>query len=88
MQGRDGSKEVRLKTDRIKYWLAVGAQPSETVERLLGIAGILPMPPIRFRTISHIPKKIRREQQAGFHTQCGAAGTAHCQPCSGADDGN
>jgi small subunit ribosomal protein S16 len=23
--------DVRLKTDRVKYWLGVGAQPSETV---------------------------------------------------------
>ncbi len=27
--------EVRLKHDRIEYWLRVGAQPSDTVKRLL-----------------------------------------------------
>lgn len=26
---KDGIKEVRLKTERIGYWLSVGAQPSE-----------------------------------------------------------
>lgn len=26
---RDGFKEVRLNTERIKYWIAVGAQPSD-----------------------------------------------------------
>ena len=30
-----------------RYWLAVGAQPTETVGRLLGQAGIMPMPPPR-----------------------------------------
>ena len=29
------SKEVQLKTDRIKYWLSVGAKPSATVNNLL-----------------------------------------------------
>lgn len=27
--------------DRVKYWLSVGAQPTETVARLLGNAGII-----------------------------------------------
>jgi hypothetical protein len=28
-----------------RYWLAVGAQPSDRVQWLLGRAGVLPMPP-------------------------------------------
>lgn len=38
-------KRVSLKVDRIKYWLSVGAQPSETVGRLLGASGLLPIHP-------------------------------------------
>mmetsp|Transcript_38215 Transcript_38215/g.94969 ORF Transcript_38215/g.94969 Transcript_38215/m.94969 type:complete len:117 (-) Transcript_38215:92-442(-) len=38
----DGNKHMGLKIDRVKYWLSVGAQPSDTVARLLGQAGILP----------------------------------------------
>jgi len=34
-------KEVKLETDRIKYWLSVGAQPSDTVARLLVKEGVL-----------------------------------------------
>lgn len=30
---KDGIKEVRIKGDRIKYWLSVGAQPSERCVR-------------------------------------------------------
>lgn len=30
-----GNKLVNLNFDRAKYWLTVGAQPSETVEKLL-----------------------------------------------------
>jgi small subunit ribosomal protein S16 len=40
----DESKQVVLKADRIKYWLSVGAQPSETVATLLKKNGIDPTP--------------------------------------------
>ena len=30
-----GNKLINLNFDRVKYWLTVGAQPSETVEKLL-----------------------------------------------------
>jgi small subunit ribosomal protein S16 len=33
---------VELKEDRIRYWLSVGAQPSETAASLLRRKGILP----------------------------------------------
>lgn len=42
--GQDGNKHVGLNLDRIKYWLSVGAQPSNTVSRLLGQAGVIPRP--------------------------------------------
>lgn len=45
--GKDGNKHVGLAIDRIKYWLSVGAQPSDTVARLLGQAGVIPRPPPR-----------------------------------------
>ena len=44
---RDGHKHVGLNIERIKYWLSVGAQPSETVARLLGQAGVIPALPRR-----------------------------------------
>lgn len=37
-------KEVNLNVDRIKYWLSVGAQPTETVENFLVKQEILPKP--------------------------------------------
>lgn len=41
----DGIKHMQLDFDRIKFWLAKGAQPSQRVARILGIAGILPTAP-------------------------------------------
>ncbi len=34
-------RQVSLKRERIEYWLSVGAQPSETVHRLLQKHGII-----------------------------------------------
>lgn len=34
-------KVIEVKADRIRYWLGVGAQPSDTVVRLLKTKGIL-----------------------------------------------
>ena len=32
---KDDAKAVNIKEDRVKYWLSVGAQPSNTVSYLL-----------------------------------------------------
>ncbi|ORZ01599.1 30S ribosomal protein S16 [Syncephalastrum racemosum] len=41
----NGNKMVNLNFDRTKYWLTVGAQPSETVEKLLVKANLMPQAP-------------------------------------------
>ena len=41
---KDDDKAVRLEVDRLKYWLSVGAQPSDTVANLLKKNGIDPTP--------------------------------------------
>ena len=35
-------KDIKLDSHRAKYWLGVGAQPTDTVWRLLSMRGILP----------------------------------------------
>ena len=40
-------KCVNLKVDRIKYWIGNGAQPSNSVSRLLSLAGLLPEYPLQ-----------------------------------------
>ncbi|EXB38862.1 37S ribosomal protein S16 [Morus notabilis] len=45
-RGQDGGKRMGLNFERVKYWLSVGAQPSEPVQRLLFRAGLLPPPPM------------------------------------------
>ncbi|XP_019055695.1 PREDICTED: 30S ribosomal protein S16-2, chloroplastic/mitochondrial-like isoform X2 [Nelumbo nucifera] len=43
---QDGGKRMGLNFDRVKYWLSVGVQPSEPVQRILFRAGLLPPPPM------------------------------------------
>ncbi|ATY63879.1 mitochondrial ribosomal S16 [Cordyceps militaris] len=35
-------KDVRLDTQRARYWIGVGAQPTDTAWRLLSMVGVLP----------------------------------------------
>ncbi|GAB5035394.1 ribosomal protein s16 [Nannochloropsis oceanica] len=58
---KDGVKEVRLHSDRLKYWLAVGAQPSDRVAWLMSKYNLLPAAPIRPSTLQHLPRKERKE---------------------------
>lgn len=46
LPGTDNGKRMGLNFDRVKYWLSVGAQPSEPVQRILFRAGLLPPPPM------------------------------------------
>jgi small subunit ribosomal protein S16 len=59
MAQKNGVKEIRLKTDRLKYWLSVGAQPSNRVAWILGKFGILPPAPRSYNPQQAIPKKDR-----------------------------
>ncbi|GAY32437.1 hypothetical protein CUMW_002390 [Citrus unshiu] len=46
LPGQDSGKRMGLNFDRVKYWLSVGAQPSDPVQRILFRAGLLPPPPM------------------------------------------
>jgi small subunit ribosomal protein S16 len=52
-----GQKEIRVKTDRVQYWLSVGAQPSDRVAWILGKFGILPPLPHQYSPQKMNPKK-------------------------------
>ena len=77
-----------MRVDRIKYWLSVGAQPSERVAYLLWRAGLAPSPPIRWQTEANVNRKARKEAAAkrGFHTLAegrvllGAPRATHVEP--------
>lgn len=63
--------------DRIKYWLGVGAQPSERVAYLLWRAGLMPEPPIRFQTKASVSKqKVEGAEGGGGGAGGGGGGGA------------
>jgi len=64
----DRQKVLKLDRERIKYWLSVGAQPSEPVARLLSIAKLLPPLPRRASGFQGVKKADR-----GFATYNGPA---------------
>ncbi|KAK3242279.1 hypothetical protein CYMTET_48016 [Cymbomonas tetramitiformis] len=45
--GRDGNKHLGLNFERVKYWVSVGAQPSDAVSKILKTVGLLPSAPKR-----------------------------------------
>ena len=50
-----GNKQVTLKVDRIQHWMMNGAEPSERVAKILGIAEVLPPPPRRYLPQALLP---------------------------------
>jgi len=58
---------IDLKEDRVKHWLSVGAQPSETVHRVLHKAGLMDAEP---------PKRATKQSRAERDAETAAASAA------------
>lgn len=56
------TKEKNLKTDRIKYWLSVGAQPSDTVYNLLVSEKIMDGKKIPKHTKPAVSKEVQQSE--------------------------
>ncbi len=57
---KDASKQVELKVDRIKHWLSVGAQPSETVADLLAKHDIIDPEKRKAERLGRVKKKMAK----------------------------
>jgi small subunit ribosomal protein S16 len=58
MPSKDQTKEFAANVERVKYWLSVGAQPSDRVAWLFGQIGLLPSAPVRNQKQSLLPKAV------------------------------
>ena len=67
---------VTLNTDRIKYWLSVGAQPSDRVQRFLADAGLAEKPVIRETPQKSAPKAKAQERAKAAAAAAGEGGEA------------
>ena len=77
MLKKDDQNRIKLNLDRCKYWLSVGAQPTDRVARLLDAAGLMK------RTASNNPnkakpkkKRLEREAAAVEKAKAGEAAPA------------
>jgi len=64
MLAKDHEDRVKLDQERIKYWLSVGATPSDRVARFLAKADMGEMPVIHEQTKKHLPKDKAQERLA------------------------
>ena len=57
---KENIKELTANSDRVHYWLSVGAQPSDRVAWLFGQIGLLPAAPVRNSTKHALPKELTK----------------------------
>ena len=55
---------IRLQDEKIKEWIGQGALPTDRVAKLLGRAGIIPMPVFPEQPIQSQPKRKSQERAA------------------------
>lgn len=70
MLAKDNPQRITLVEDRIKYWLSVGAQPSERVHSFLFAAGLVKDK----LDVSHKPQKARRNKDKKTRIEVKAEG--------------
>lgn len=72
LPSKDGVKEITANSDRIRYWVSVGAQPTSRVAWLFGKIGVLPPPPPRacdperFKVPKKVYEKLQEEKWAAL----------------------
>ena len=79
MLPKDHPERVRLKEERIRHWLGVGALPSERVARFLGAAEIIPIPAQRNNPQKAKPKAKAVERAAARAEKAEAAANAEAE---------
>ena len=79
MLKKDDQNRVKLNFDRCKYWLSVGAQPTDRVARLLDGAGLMKRTPSNNPEKAK-PKKKRVERDAAAAEKAAKAAEAPAAP--------
>ena len=59
---KEKKERIGLESDRIKYWLEQGAQPTMRVARILGENKLMPMPTNGNNPHKAVPKKDRKKE--------------------------
>jgi small subunit ribosomal protein S16 len=64
MVAKDHPDRIKMDADRIKYWMGVGAKPSDRVAKFLAAADMGEAPVIHEQTKKHLPKAKAQERMA------------------------
>lgn len=70
------SKERKLKEERIKYWMSVGAKPTDTVHNMLISAGVIQGKKINVLPAYKAPEKVEETPAAEAPAEAPAAEAA------------
>jgi small subunit ribosomal protein S16 len=76
MLPREHKDRLVLNTERVQYWLGVGAQPTDRVERMLGQLGVIPAPAIRNTPQKSVPGKKMQDRAEAKQAKLAAAKAA------------
>lgn len=61
---KDATKAIKLESERIKYWLSVGAQPSDTVADILAKHGLIDADKWAGKRAQRVKKKVADAKKA------------------------
>ena len=76
MVAKDHPDRLNFYQERIKYWLGVGATPSDRVARFLSAVDLVAAPVIHEQTKKHMPKAKAQERLAEAEAKKAAAAEA------------
>lgn len=73
---KDESKQLSLNEERIKHWLSVGAQPSETVMNILAERGLVDADKVKAAHAKRIAGKVKAQEAARIKAEADAKAKA------------
>lgn len=79
---QDHAERVVVKSDRVKYWLGVGAQPTERVAKLLAKLGLCAAPVLNERPQKSAPKAKAQERAKAKAEAAAALAQAAAEPAA------
>lgn len=87
MLPQDHAERLLLKTERIQYWLSVGAQPTDRVARFLANAGLREAPKRHEQTKQSQPKEKAQERTRAREEAAAKAAEAAAAPAEAPAEG-
>ena len=85
MVPKDHDERLVLDSERAKYWISKGAQPTLRVAKMLSADGLVKTPVIRDQPIKSAPGKKRKEREAEAAEKLAAAAEAPAEEAPAAE---